>query len=231
MTSLKVSIIIPVYNEENHIEKIIPQVQKAPVDIEKEIIIVDDGSTDKTAKILKKYQKFKNIKIIFQTKNKGKGSAIRRGLKETRGEIILIQDADDEYSVQDYPKILEPIIRGKAKVVYGSRFLGKISGMRLQNRLANKILTFTANILYGLKITDEATAYKVFSKDVIKSINLKCERFEFCPEVTAKIAKRGHKILEVPINYCGRTTASGKKIKLKDAFSAFWTLIKYRFID
>jgi glycosyltransferase involved in cell wall biosynthesis len=231
MLSPKLSIIIPVYNEENHIEKIITEVQNAPIKIASEIIIVDDGSTDKTIDILKKYSTNKNFKIIFLPKNKGKGAAIRKGLKLATGDIILIQDADDEYSVKDYPAILEPIIRGNAQVVYGSRFLGQISEMRWQNFLANKILTLTANILYGLKITDEATAYKAFKKEVIESLKLKCERFEFCPEVTAKIAKKGFKIKEVPITYHARNAKAGKKIKLKDAFSAFWTLIKYRFKD
>jgi glycosyltransferase involved in cell wall biosynthesis len=231
MQSPKLSVIIPVYNEENHIEKIIPEVQNAPIKIASEIIIVDDGSTDKTINILKKYSPNKNLKIVYLPKNKGKGAAIREGLKFATGDIILIQDADDEYSVKDYPAILEPIIQGNAQIVYGSRFLGRISQMRWQNFLANKILTSTANILYGLKITDEATAYKAFKKEVIKSLKLKCERFEFCPEVTAKVAKKGFKIQEVPITYHARNIKTGKKIRPKDAFSAFWTLIKYRFKD
>ena len=136
-----------------------------------------------------------------------------------------------EYSVQDYPGILLPFLKNKAQVVYGSRFLGKITGMRWPNFLANKILALTANLLYGLHISDEATAYKAFKSEVIKNIPLKCERFEFCPEVTAKIAKRGIKIIEVPISYRGRGHREGKKIKLRDAFEAFWTLIKYRFKD
>lgn len=226
---MKLSIIIPVYNEENHIEKIIPQVQKAPIKIKSEIIIVDDGSTDKTVNILKKYAGQRNLKIVLQPKNRGKGAAIREGLKYVTGDFILIQDADDEYSVSDYPKILEPMLNHKADVVYGSRFLGKITGMRWQNFLANKILTITANILYGLHLTDEATAYKAFRRQVIKSIKLKCEKFEFCPEVTAKVAKAGFEIVDVPIKYSGRSVQAGKKIKLKDAFSAFWTLVKYRF--
>lgn len=228
---MKLSIIIPVYNEEKSIKKVISEVKKAPVEAKKEIIIIDDGSSDKTRRILKSYAQDKSIKILLQGKNSGKGLAIRRGLKEATGEIVIIQDADMEYSVQDYPKILEPFISSSAQVVYGSRFLGKISGMRFPNFLANKILTLTTNILYGVKITDEATAYKAFRRDLIQKIPLKCQRFEFCPEITAKIAKRRHKFFEVPITYHGRNSAAGKKIKLRDAFEAFWTLVKYRFKD
>lgn len=228
---MKLSIIIPVFNEETNIAKVISQVRNAPVTIKKEIIVVDDGSSDKTREILKNYRNDKEIKIIFQASNQGKGYAIRQGLKEASGDIVLIQDADLEYSVQDYPIILKEFIQNKAKVVYGSRFLGKISGMRWPNWLANKILVKTANLLYGLEISDEATAYKAFKREVIKSIPLNCQGFEFCPEVTAKLAKRGFKIKEVPISYSGRTAKAGKKIKLKDAFIAFWTLLKYRLKD
>jgi len=228
---MKLSIIIPVFNEEKNIKTVISQVKNVPVEMEKEIIIVDDGSKDKTRIILQSYNKDLSIKIILQPKNLGKGSAIRRGLEEATGDFVLIQDADREYLVSDYSKILKPFLAQKAQVVYGSRFLGNISGMRWQNRLANKILTATANLLYGIKITDEATAYKAFRRDFIQKIPLKCQRFEFCPEVTAKIAKKGFKIYEVPITYHGRSSKDGKKIKLKDAFEAFWTLVKYRFKD
>ncbi|MCL5406893.1 MAG: glycosyltransferase family 2 protein [Patescibacteria group bacterium] len=226
---MKLSIIIPVFNEEKNIREVISQVKNIPISMQKEIIIVDDGSKDKTREILQSYSKDPSVKTIFQDKNLGKGSAIRRGLEEAKGDFIVIQDADMEYSVADYPKLLKPFLLEKAQVVYGSRFLGKISGMRWQNRLANKILTTTVNLLYGIRITDEATAYKAFRRDLIQKIPLKCQRFEFCPEVTAKIAKRGYKIFEVPITYRGRTSKDGKKIKLQDAFEAFWTLIKYRF--
>lgn len=228
---MKLSIIIPVFNEEKNIKIVISQVKNVPIEMEKEIIIIDDGSRDKTREILQSYVKDLTIKTIFQSKNQGKGSAIRRGLEEARGDFIMIQDADMEYSVADYPKLLKPFLLQNAQVVYGSRFLGKISGMRFQNRLANKILTTTVNLLYGIRITDEATAYKAFRRDLIQKIPLKCQRFEFCPEVTAKIAKRGYKIYEVPITYHGRSSKDGKKIKLQDAFEAFWTLVKYRFKD
>lgn len=226
---MKLSIIIPVYNEEKNIEKVIAEVKSAPIKIAKEIIIVDDGSQDKTREILKNYLHRKNFKIILQKKNSGKGSAIRKGIKEVTGDIVLIQDADLEYSVDDYPKILAPMLSGKEKVVYGSRFKGEISGMNWKNLLANKILTFSVNILYRGKITDEATAYKAFKTEVLKNIPLKCERFEFCPEVTAKVLKKGIRIYEVPIEYQGRTKKQGKKINWKDGFIALWTLLKFRF--
>lgn len=228
---MKLSIIIPVYNEESHIQEVITQVKNAPIKMEKEIIIVDDGSLDKTSQILKKYLIDKEIKLIFLKKNVGKGNAIKAGLAESKGDIVLIQDADLEYRVDDYPVILEPLVANKALVVYGSRFKGSIKGMRWTNWLANKILVFTANILYGLNITDEATAYKAFKSKIIKKIPLNCQRFEFCPEITAKLAKKKYKIFEVPIFYSGRDSKAGKKIKLRDAFEAFWTLIKYRFKD
>lgn len=228
---MKLSVIIPTYNEEKNIQKVISDVEKAPVKLAMEIIIVDDGSTDKTREILKKYQKRKDVKIVLQDVNQGKGAAIRRGIKEVTGDIVLIQDADREYSVKDYPKIVALFTDKNVQAVYGSRFLGEISGMNWKNWLANKILTISANVLYGANITDEATAYKAFRAKLIKRIPLKCKRFEFCPEVTAKVAKLGIKIYEVPIIYHGRTTKEGKKINWKDGFVGLWTLIKYRIKD
>lgn len=228
---MKLSILVPVYNEEKYILDVIEAIKNVPIDLEKEIIIIDDKSSDSSLEILQKYAQDKSIKIIMHAKNLGKGAAIREGLKYVTGDIVLIQDADMEYSLEDYPKILKPIISGTAKVVYGSRFLGKIENMHWPNWLANKVLTLTANILYKLRLTDEATAYKVFDAKLLKSIPLKCERFEFCPEITAKIAKRGYKIQEVPISYIGRSIKNGKKIKIADGFEALWTLIKYRFKD
>lgn len=231
------SVIIPVYNEEKTILEIIKRVKA--VKIPKEIIIVDDFSTDRTGEILRKI-KDKNIKIVFQDKNYGKGFAIRTGLKNVTGNIVIIQDADLEYTPQDYIKLIEPINEKKANVVYGTRFPRKKGHpsllapyMSIFNPyyFANKILTLASNILYNAKITDEPTCYKVFKTQVLKSIDLKCKRFEFCPEVTAKVRKKGYKILEVPISYNPRSVEEGKKIKLKDGMQAIWTLIKYRFID
>lgn len=233
--NFKISVIIPVYNEKKTILDILKEVKK--VELEKEIIVVDDGSTDGTRDILKNI-KDKEIKVILQPRNYGKGYAIRTGIKHVSGDIIIIQDADLEYNPQDYYKLVKPIIQGKAKVVYGTRFPRKKDrffpffhyfSLRNPYYLANKILTLASNILYFANITDEPTCYKVFSSDVLKSIDLKCMRFEFCPEVTAKVRKKAYKIYEVPISYNPRSIKQGKKIKLKDAFEAFFTLLKYRF--
>jgi len=226
---VKLSIIIPVYNEKANIAAVIDAVKA--VDLPKEIIVVDDGSTDGTSEILEHYREDETIRIHSSVLNFGKGTAIRVGLKYASGDIIVIQDADLEYDPQQIPKLVEPIIKNEADVVYGSRFLGSIKGMKFANWLANRILAIAANILYRAGITDEATCYKAFRAEIIKSLPLKCTRFEFCPEVTAKIRKRGIKIHEVPIHYTGRTVAEGKKVTWKDGFEAIWVLFKYRFID
>jgi len=227
------SVIIPVYNERNTILKILEKVKSVKIDkIDKEIIIVDDFSTDGTREILESLKgKDEKLKIIFQKKHVGKGFAIRAALKFVEGEIVLIQDADLEYDPNEYPKLIEPILEGKAKIVYGSRVLKKNPKASIIFYIGGRFLSFLTNLLYGANITDEPTGYKVFSTDVLKSIDLKCLGFEFCPEVTAKVAKKGYKIYEVPINYNPRSIKEGKKIRFKDALKAVFTLIKYRFID
>jgi len=227
---MKISVILPVYNEKKTIKEIIRRIMS--VKLPKELIIIDDFSTDGTREILRGI-KHKAIKVLFHDRNYGKGHAIRTGLKHVTGDIIIIQDADLEYSPEEYPRLIKPIAEGKAKVVYGTRFPKGSERPKLSNMffLANRILTTTSNILYNAEITDEPTCYKVFSADVLKNINLKCERFEFCPEVTAKVRKKGYKIYEVPISYNPRTTEEGKKINWKDGFEAFWVLLKYRFSD
>ena len=224
-----VSIIIPAYNEEKTLEEIIRKVYAT--DIRKEIIVVNDGSEDKTALILEEIKNKYNLKIINLDKNHGKGFAIRKGIEQSSGDIILIQDADLETDPAEYQKLLAPIIEGRAKVVFGSRFLGSINNMNKFNYIGNKFLTFIANVLYRIKITDEATAYKIFLKEVLDGIELKSNRFELCPELVAKIAKRKYKIFEVPISFNGRSKNEGKKLRLRDGISAIWTLIKYRFAD
>jgi dolichol-phosphate mannosyltransferase len=226
----KLSVIIPVYNEEQYVAAVLKRLLKLklPFGLEKELIVVDDGSTDKTRQILGRQPKDPALQIHYQKQNFGKGSAIREALKHVTGDIVLIQDADLEYSMADYPALLEPIVTGKAKVVYGSRFLGKITGMKFANRMFNHLIRGLVNVLFGSKITDEATAYKVFSADVLKSLNLASDRFEICPEMTAKVLKKNVSIFEVPIRYRGRTLLQGKKIRWTDAVSAIWTLVKYR---
>jgi len=227
---VKLSIIIPVYNEEKTIATLIKKVKAVNLkNIEKEIIVVNDCSKDRTLEILKK---IKGIKVMNHKKNMGKGYAIRTGIKFTTGDIIIIQDADLEYEPNDYEKLIKPIINGKAKVVYGSRRLHKknIQYSGFSFYVGGLTLTWLANILYNIRITDEPTCYKVFRSDVLKNMKLTCKRFEFCPEVTAKVAKKGIKILEIPINYYPRTVKEGKKIKTKDWFEAVWTLLKFRFL-
>jgi len=225
---MKLSVIIPVYNERATILEILKKVTSVPV--EKEIIIIDDGSTDGTKEILKEIQDTQNLKIIFKYKNEGKGAAIREGLQYVSGDIVVIQDADLEYDPMDWLKMLNIIQGKKADVVYGSRVLGRGEKSSLTFYLGGRFLSFLANILYRTKITDEPTCYKMFRRDVIRSIKLNCKGFEFCPEVTAKIAKKGYKIYEVSVNYKARKIKEGKKIRWKDGMIAIWTLIKYRFL-
>jgi glycosyltransferase involved in cell wall biosynthesis len=228
---VKLSILIPVYNEAPYIEQVIRAVRNVqlPEGISTEIVCVDDGSLDGTSKILEGMNG--SIKVHHSVLNFGKGTAIRIALTFATGDIILIQDADLEYNPDDYWSLIRPIVAGEADVVYGSRFLGKIENMQFANWLANRILTWTVRLLYGQKITDEATGHKVFRADVLKQVKLTCRRFEFCPEVTAKLCKKGYQIVEVPINYRARMTNEGKKIRWTDGVAALLTLLRYRFFD
>jgi len=223
---MKLSIVIPVYNERDTVEEVLRQVKA--VDLEKEVIVVDDGSIDGTREILKKISD-PEVKIIFQPRNFGKGAAIRRGLEEVSGDYVIIQDADLEYDPQDFKKLLGPVFEKGAKVVYGNRFWQEVLGQTLKTKLARVILTGLTNLLYGAGINDEATCYKLFKTEVIKDLDLQAERFEFCPEVTAKVCRKGLKIYEVPISYRPRGDEAGKKIKFRDGLTAIWTLLKYRF--
>jgi len=227
---LKLSIIMPVYDEVNTVRDILEQVRAVP--IEKEIIIVDDGSTDGTSDILRQEMEHDDTRVFFLAENQGKGAAVRTGIAAATGNIILIQDADLEYDPRDYPALLAPIEEGRAKVVYGSRFLGgPRKTMLFWHAVGNKLLTLVTNVLYDTILSDMETGYKVFAADVIKDIPLRAKRFELEPEVTAKVLKRGHRIYEVPISYTGREFDEGKKITWRDGFIALWTLFKYRFVD
>lgn len=226
-----VSVIIPVYNEFRTLPQVLDRVLAArlPEGCIKEVIVVDDGSTDGTSALLKQYQ---GLTVCHQSAlNSGKGTAIRIGLEIAKGDIAIIQDGDLEYDPGDYFGILTPIVEGQADVVYGSRFLGQRPGMAWKNRLANRILTSAANLLYGARITDEATAYKAFRMTILRKVSLSCRRFEFCPEVTAKLRRAGYAIHEVPISYNPRGIADGKKIRARDGFEALWTLVRYRLLD
>ncbi len=230
---MKVSVIIPVYNEFRAFDQVLDRVRQAglPESCTKEIIVVDDGSTDGTAARVRDYTS-QGIIIGHQSVlNFGKGTAVRVGITLASGDVILIQDGDLEYDPTDHRNLIEPILRGEADVVYGSRFhVRRPKGMALPNFIANRILTVTANLLYRAHLTDEATAYKAFRAPVLRRISLECRGFEFCPEVTAKVRRLGYRIREVPISYNGRKIAEGKKIRIRHGFEALWTLLKYRFV-
>ncbi len=228
---MKLSVIVPVYNEEKTIREILTKINAVQLSIDKEIIIVDDFSTDSTREILRNI-KYKNIRIFYHEKNSGKGYSIRTGLQHITGDIIIIQDADLEYNPEEYSKLIQPILDGKTDVVYGSRYKGKVIGPNLLSHLyGNKILTFITRVLYLQNISDMETCYKVFKKEVLKDIKLRAKRFDFEPEITAKIIKKGYKIYEVPITYRSRLFDEGKKITWKDGIKALYYLVKYRFTD
>lgn len=225
---MKISVIIPVYQEKNTIGEIINRLNR--VDLPKEIIIVDDGSTDGTREVLSKFPTSEFFKIIYHDRNKGKGSAIKTALPYLTGDIVIIQDADLEYDPSEYPKLIEPILNKETLVVYGSRNLKRNKKSYIHFFLGGILLSKIANLLYGCHLTDESTGYKVFATEVLKNIDWKAERFDFCPEITAKILRKGYQIKEVPISYYPRKFSEGKKITLKDGLTAIWTLIKYRFL-
>ncbi len=226
------SVAVPVYNERATLAEIIAQIRAA--DVPKEILLVDDGSTDGTREYLETHveNQFPDVRVLYHDRNRGKGAAILTAIQHAHGDYLVIQDADLEYDPQDFARLVAPLARGEADVVYGSRFKGSITNMKSANRLANRILTVAANILFpGARLSDEATCYKMFRTDLLRSLHLRSQRFDFCPEVTAKVLKRGIRIHEIPIAYKGRTVADGKKIHWTDGVSALQALLKYRFVD
>jgi len=227
---MKLSVVIPVFNEVDNIETILKRVKATK--LASEILVVDDGSQDGTRDILKKLDGRNGVHVILHEKNQGKGAAVCTGIQAAKGDVILIQDADLEYSPSDYPALLQPIIDGIADVVYGSRFLGgPRRAVMFWHMIANQMLTFMTNILYDTILSDMETGYKVFSRKVIEGMTLRARHFDFEPEFTAKVLKRRYHIYEIPITFNPRDYSEGKKIKFHDAFEAVWTLIKYRFTD
>ena len=223
---MELSIVIPIFNEEELLEAVLERVRA--LSIEKELILVDDHSTDRTPEILAREAGRPDTLVLTHDRNQGKGMAIRTGIAHATGRVVIVQDADLEYQPEEIPAVIQPILEGRANAVYGSRFLGRIEGMRLANRVANRALALLATVLYGQKLTDEATAYKAFSRELLQSIPLTCRRFEFCPEITAKVLRRGERIAEVPVTYVARTFEEGKKIGWRDFFIAVWTLLRCR---
>jgi len=227
---MQVTVIIPVFNELNTICDVLNRIKE--VDVADEIIIVDDGSSDGTRELLVSLEHDPLTRVIYHPQNMGKGSAVRTGIQNASKDIIIIQDADLEYDPGDYPSLIQPILDGKAKVVYGSRFLGtEKRDFLLLSKLANKFLTFVTNVLYQQTLTDMETCYKVFRRDVVQDITFHSRRFEFEPEFTAKMLKRHIYIHEIPIRYNSRGFDEGKKIGVKDGIESLWTLFKYRFVE
>jgi glycosyltransferase involved in cell wall biosynthesis len=226
----KLSIIIPVYNEDKTINEMLLSVEHAVVPgWTKEIIIIDDGSTDNTREVLKKWQK--KAEVVYKDKNEGKGSAVSIGFRKATGDIVLIQDADLEYSPKDYPVLLLPFENSHVNVVYGSRFLGPHLSTMFVYAQGNKFVTLVTNLLFNTNISDMETGYKVFRREVLQGITIHAKRFDVEPELTVKVLKKGFQIYEVPISYFGRQFNEGKKLTWRDGVIALWTLIKYRFVD
>jgi glycosyltransferase involved in cell wall biosynthesis len=223
------SVIVPVYNERVTVAEIIRRIRAVELPIDIEIIAVDDGSSDGTDKVLAALAD-SSVRVLTHPVNKGKGAAIRTGMSIARGDLLLVQDADLEYDPRDWPKLLEPILRGKARVVYGSRFTGERMNMLPLHWIGNRFLSLVTNVLYSSTMSDMETCYKLFDRQVLEGLTIESDKFDFEPEITAKVLRRGFRIYEVPISYAGRELSEGKKITWRDGIGALRALIKYRFV-
>ncbi|HEY2429538.1 MAG TPA: glycosyltransferase family 2 protein [Acidimicrobiales bacterium] len=222
------SVIVPVFNERTTLTEIVRRMRAVDLPMEREIIVVDDGSSDGTDKVLSAIED-STVRVLRHAHNQGKGAAVRSGLAVARGDLVLVQDADLEYDPEDWPKLLAPILRGRADIVYGSRFTGERKNMLFWHWVGNRVLSLVTNVLYNSTLSDMETCYKLFDRKVLQGITVESDRFEFEPEITAKVLRRGHRIYEVPISYSGREFHEGKKITWRDGFGALATLVKYRF--
>ncbi len=228
----KLSVVVPVFNERNTLVEIVRRMRavELPDGIEREIIVVDDGSDDGTRDVLRQIGD-STVRVVVHEQNRGKGAAVRTGFEIATGEYVLVQDADLEYDPEDWPRLLHPIIRGRARVVYGSRFTGERRNMLFLHWIGNRFLSLTTNVLFNTTLSDMETCYKLIDRQLLEELQLTADRFDIEPEITAKILKRGVRIYEVPISYAGREFEEGKKITWRDGFAALWTLVKYRFRD
>jgi glycosyltransferase involved in cell wall biosynthesis len=226
----KLSVIVPVYDERNTVAEIVRRMRSVDIPLEREFVLVDDGSSDGTRDVLQQLTD-STVRVVYHERNRGKGAAIRTGLEQVTGDLVLIQDADLEYDPSDWPKLLAPVMSGKATVVYGSRFTGERRNMLFLHWVGNRFLSLVTNVLYNTTLSDMETCYKLFDRRVLDGMKLRAMRFDFEPEVTAKVLRRGIRIYEVPISYAGREFDEGKKITWRDGFIALWTLVKYRFVD
>jgi glycosyltransferase involved in cell wall biosynthesis len=224
----KLSVIVPVYNERNTVAEIVRQMRAVELPIAREIVIVDDGSDDGTRDVLSQLAD-STVHVVLHPNNRGKGAAIRTGLAQVTGDLVLIQDADLEYDPEDWPKLISPILKGRAQVVYGSRFTGERRNMLFLHWVGNRFLSLVTNVLYNTTLSDMETCYKLFDAKAIEGLTIVSNRFDFEPEITAKVLRRGHRIYEVPISYAGREVDEGKKITWRDGFTALAALVRFRF--
>ena len=223
------SVIVPVFNERNTVAEILRRIRAVELPMALEVVVVDDGSTDGTDKVLSALQD-STVRVVTHRTNQGKGAAVRTGVNTARGELVLIQDADLEYDPDDWPRLLEPMMKGKARVVYGSRFTGERRAMRPTQWMGNRLLTLTAIVLYRSTLSDMETCYKLFDRTVLDAITIESDGFDFEPEITAKVLRRGYRIYEVPVSYTGRDASEGTKFEWHDGVRAFTALVRYRFI-